>query len=110
MQFINFPPAKIGTKVQENNANTKKPAKSGTAMESTGRTNTSEAQETGTIAKQGGTEGDTPSGVRPLLGRDGEEAERLTYAGRSWPALKESKTFDSERLATSPLFERSLFT
>ncbi len=30
-------------------------------------------------------------------------------AGRSWPSLKASKTFDSEKLAESPLFERRLF-
>ena len=37
------------------------------------------------------------------------EAERMTCAGRSWPALKESKSFDTERLNESPLFDRRLF-
>jgi hypothetical protein len=30
-------------------------------------------------------------------------------AGRSWPALREQKVFDAERLLESPLFDRKLF-
>lgn len=35
--------------------------------------------------------------------------ERAITAGRSWPALKESKCFDIETLNSSPLFDRRLF-
>lgn len=45
----------------------------------------------------------------PLLAQNGTEAAKMAYSGRSWPALKESKRFDSERLALSPLFDRKLF-
>ena len=102
MQFINFPPAKIGTKVQENvtpllpetlaprnNAVTDKP---------------SHDVHCSTCGKP-----ETWACTCPKLAENEQEAQRMAYAGRSWPALKEGKTFDSERLATSPLFERSLF-
>ena len=46
---------------------------------------------------------------RPLLAQDATEAERMAHAGRSWPALKESKSFDTHRLNESPLFDRRLF-
>jgi hypothetical protein len=44
---------------------------------------------------------------KPLLAEDSREAQRLAYSGRSWPALKESKHFDAERLAESPLFAQN---
>jgi hypothetical protein len=37
------------------------------------------------------------------------EAHAHVAAGRTWPALKESKSFDAERLSASPLFDRRLF-
>lgn len=45
----------------------------------------------------------------PKLATDEADAEKLAYSGRSWPALKESKSFDTERLNASPLFDRRLF-
>ena len=42
----------------------------------------------------------------PLLALNGTEAARMAYSGRSWPALKESKTFDSARIAELPLFAK----
>ena len=46
---------------------------------------------------------------RPFLAETPTEAERMAHAGRSWPALKESKSFDTQRLNESPLFDRRLF-
>ena len=42
---------------------------------------------------------------RPFLAETPTEAERMAHAGRSWPALKESKSFDNQRLNESPLFK-----
>lgn len=47
----------------------------------------------------------TDTAVRPLLGQDAEEAQRLTYGGRRIDLLKEARTFDESRLEKSPLFE-----
>lgn len=41
---------------------------------------------------------------KPTLAQDAQEAERMTYAGRSMPALRHAKTFDHTRLEESPLF------
>jgi hypothetical protein len=38
-----------------------------------------------------------------------QEKEPEIAAGRSWPALRESKVFDAERLSEMPLFDRRLF-
>ena len=38
-----------------------------------------------------------------------EPAGKGLAAGRSWPALRESKVFDAERLSEMPLFDRRLF-
>ena len=46
---------------------------------------------------------------RPFLAETPTEAERMAHAGRSWPALKESKEFDRQRILESPLFDRRLF-
>lgn len=43
--------------------------------------------------------------VRPMLGQDATEAQRMTYAGRPIRLLKESKIFDKAKLENSPLFE-----
>lgn len=45
----------------------------------------------------------------PMLGQDAAEAQRIAVAGRRIEALKEAKTFDTERLNESPLFDRRLF-
>ena len=37
------------------------------------------------------------------------QAQSHIAAGRSWPALKESKEFDTQRILESPLFDRRLF-
>ena len=34
------------------------------------------------------------------------EAAHMVASGRSWPSLKESRTFDRERLAELPLFAK----
>ena len=49
---------------------------------------------------------------QPTLSNDPDERQRLAVAGRSTLALKESKHFDLERLAESPLFAQRgrLFT
>lgn len=44
-----------------------------------------------------------------MLAETPEEAQRMAYGGRSLPSLKASRQFDTERLASSPLFERRLF-
>ena len=56
-----------------------------------------------------GAEGPHDCKPKPALAETPAEAERLAYAGRSWPALKESKSFDTHRLNESPLFDRRLF-
>ncbi len=95
MQFINFPPGKIGTKVQEN-----RPCK-------TVNGKCSECGRTAVLHSTGECSWCTPKPA--LLAENAEEAQAHVAAGRSWPALKASKVFDSERLSTSPLFERRLF-
>ena len=77
MQFITFPPRKIGQKIEENKLQT--PAKQA--------------------------EIDEHMSKRPLLAETPTEAERMAHAGRSWPALKESKSFDTQRILESPLFK-----
>jgi len=47
--------------------------------------------------------------TKPTLGQNPAEAQRMLYAGRQDISLKEGRVFDSERLATSPLFDRRLF-
>ena len=83
MQFINFPPAKIGTKVQEN-------------------VTPSPDVHCQTCGKP-----ETWGCTCPKLAENEQEAQRMAYAGRSWPALKEGKTYDSERLAEMPLFAQT---
>ena len=75
MQFINFPPAKTGTKVQEN---VPSPLPRDAAPGNNAVTDKSDL---------------IVPGTQPKL------------AGRSWPALKESKSFDTQRLNESPLFK-----
>ncbi len=43
----------------------------------------------------------------PMLGQDAEEAQRLTYAGRSVTALQEARTFDLDRAESMPLFQNT---
>lgn len=47
---------------------------------------------------------------KPTLAANTEEAQRMTYAGRSMPALREAKTFDHTRLQASPLFKPTIRT
>ena len=65
--------------------------------------NTTAAGELQTPAKQA--EIDEHMSKRPFLAETPTEAERMAHAGRSWPALKESKSFDTQRLNESPLFK-----
>lgn len=94
MQFITFPPRKIGTKIIVQQLLPGEPERGNNAV--TDKVEVS-------MPDRGGK-------ASPLLAETPAEAQRMAYSCRSWPALKESKQFDSERLSTSPLFERKLFT
>lgn len=78
MQFINFPPRKLGQKV---------------VIQS--------------VLPESENPGNNAVTDKSDLAVHAEDAKLV--AGRSWPALKQSKPFDSQRLATSPLFNRRLF-
>lgn len=95
MQFINFPPRKLGQKVIVQSALPESDEPGNSAA-------TDKTLQEVSMPDRGGK-------AAPLLGETPAEAQKLTYAGRSWPALKESKAFDTQRLATSPLFNRRLF-
>lgn len=100
MQFITFPPRKIGQKIEENKLQT--PAKQAQIDEAMSRRPFVTPVFTETPEPRNNAVTDKSDLIVP--------GEQPNLAGRSWPALKESKSFDSERLAASPLFERKLFT
>lgn len=97
MQFITFPPRKIGQKIEENKLQT--PAKQAQIDEAMSRrpfvtpvfTETPEPRNNAVTDKSDL----IVPGAQPKL------------AGRSWPALKESKSYDEKRMAESPLFRET---
>ena len=58
---------------------------------------------------EGGSESVREPAQKPVLAENEAEALAKVAGGRSLVSLRESKTFDSERLAESPLFDRRLF-
>lgn len=82
MQFVNFPPRKIGTKI-EIQAGLPEPVPVSNRWHEAARE------------------------IAPMLGQNAAEASRLTIAGRRTELLREAKTFDETKLETMPLFQNA---
>ncbi len=101
MQFITFPPRKIGQKIQVQNG---LPCPHDNIDEYFGKCDDCGME----IVQPALPEDDEPRNNAVTDKSDlivpGEQPK---LAGRSWPALKESKTFDNQRLNESPLFKET---